>query len=96
MVFVVNATPVPRIGYRIGVPESGNYDEVLNTDAEVYSGSNIGNQGGVASRDAGWHGQPFSIEVNLPPLATLGFRHRKEDRGREGGPRTAVLHLEKP
>ena len=50
-VAVVNFTPVPRQGYRIGVPEAGTYRELLNSDAEIYGGSNMGNAGAVATED---------------------------------------------
>ncbi|PYL26803.1 MAG: hypothetical protein DMF37_00750 [Verrucomicrobia bacterium] len=49
--FVVNATPVVRYNYRLGVPESGFYREIINTDAETYGGSNVGNFGGVQTQD---------------------------------------------
>ena len=49
VVFVVNATPVVRYNYRLGVPEAGFYREIINTDAETYGGSNVGNLGGVRS-----------------------------------------------
>jgi 1,4-alpha-glucan branching enzyme len=74
LVFVCNFTPVPRYSYRIGVPQAGHYTEVLNTDAAVYGGSNVGNLGGVASEPIPSHGRPHSIELTLPPLATLILR----------------------
>jgi 1,4-alpha-glucan branching enzyme len=69
-----NFTPVPRHGYRIGVPRPGFYREVLNTDAGPYGGANAGNDGGTATREVPAHGEAQSIEVTLPPLATLFFR----------------------
>src|SRR5438874_4200271 len=72
--FVVNATPVVRYNYRLGVPESGFYRELINTDAETYGGSNVGNLGGVQSEDVPWMGREHSILVHLPPLATLAFK----------------------
>jgi 1,4-alpha-glucan branching enzyme len=71
---VSNLTPVPRIGYRIGVAEGGTFHEVLNTDAEVYGGGNLGNGGGVASTGVPAHGQPNSLDLTLPPLATIMLR----------------------
>jgi 1,4-alpha-glucan branching enzyme len=68
---VINATPVPREGYRMGVEESGFYRELLNTDAVEYGGSGIGNGGGVPAQPTPWQGQPCSIEISLPPLGTL-------------------------
>jgi 1,4-alpha-glucan branching enzyme len=70
----VNATPVVRYNYRLGVPEPGFYREVINTDAETYGGSNIGNLGGVQTEDVPWMGREHSILINLPPLATLAFK----------------------
>ena len=69
LVFVFNMTPVPRTNYRIGVPNRGYYKEVLNSDAEEYGGSGVGNSGGVHSDELQWHGRPFSINLTLPPLA---------------------------
>jgi len=68
---VCNLTPVPRQGYRIGVPRGGWWREVLNTDAADYGGSGIGNAGGVEASEEGSHGQPASLALTLPPLATL-------------------------
>lgn len=68
---VCNFTPVPREGYRIGVPSPGWYRELLNSDAAVYGGSNLGNAGGVHAEELPWHGQPYSIMLTLPPLAVL-------------------------
>ena len=72
--FVVNATPVVRYNYRLGVPESGFYREIINTDAETYGGSNVGNLGGVQSQDLPWMGREHSILIQLPPLATVAFK----------------------
>jgi 1,4-alpha-glucan branching enzyme len=69
-----NFTPVPRIGYRIGVPEEGYWSEVLNSDAREYGGSGMGNSGGIHTSAVPCHGKPFSLELTLPPLAVLFFR----------------------
>jgi 1,4-alpha-glucan branching enzyme len=74
LVFVINATPVVRHGYRIGVPGSGFYREILNSDAVVYGGSNVGNFGGVSSDDIPWQGNSCSLQIDLPPLSVVGFR----------------------
>jgi 1,4-alpha-glucan branching enzyme len=71
---VVNATPVPRHTHRLGVPLSGYWKEILNTDAESYAGTNLGNQGGVQTAALESHGRPWSVQVCLPPLATVLFR----------------------
>jgi len=68
---VCNFTPVPRHGYRIGVPKSGPYRELLNSDAGVYGGSNLGNLGTVRSDPISHHGLPHSLSLTLPPLAVL-------------------------
>ncbi len=72
----VNATPVVRGGYRLGVNEPGWYEEVLNTDSETYGGSNVGNYGGRQAEPIAWQGKPYSIQVDLPPLAVIAFKHR--------------------
>jgi 1,4-alpha-glucan branching enzyme len=71
LVVLVNATPVPRPGYRIGVPQGGFYREILNTDGETYGGSNLGNGGGVWAHHHGWQGRSHSLLLQLPPLAVL-------------------------
>ena len=62
MVVVMGFTPVPREGYRIGVPEPGLYVEVLNSDADVYGGSNVGNHGAVYTEPLPAHGHPQSLQ----------------------------------
>jgi 1,4-alpha-glucan branching enzyme len=69
----MNATPVVRGGYRLGVPKPGFYTEILNTDADVYGGGNVGNMGGVSSETIPWQGREHSIQIELPPLAIVGF-----------------------
>ena len=59
-VCVMNLSPIPREGYRIGLPKQGRWREALNTDAEHYGGSNVGNYGGVDAEDMGWMSQPYS------------------------------------
>jgi 1,4-alpha-glucan branching enzyme len=73
VIFAMNGTPVVRGGYRIGVPRPGFYREILNTDAEVYGGSNVGNMGGLAAEAIPWQGRDFSIQIELPPLGMVGF-----------------------
>jgi 1,4-alpha-glucan branching enzyme len=70
-VFVLNFTPVVRPFYRLGVPEAGHYRELINTDADLYGGSNVGNQGGVDTEDIQRHGYEHSLSLTLPPLACL-------------------------
>ncbi|MDX1522336.1 MAG: 1,4-alpha-glucan branching protein GlgB [Anaerolineae bacterium] len=71
IVVVSNFTPMPREGYRVGVPQSGYYRELLNSDAGLYWGSGVGNAGGVQSEDVPFHGHPYSLALTLPPLATI-------------------------
>ena len=72
--FVVNATPLVRYNYRLGVPEAGFYREIVNTDAETYGGSNVGNYGGAKSEEVPWMAREHSILIHLPPLATVAFK----------------------
>jgi 1,4-alpha-glucan branching enzyme len=74
LIFAVNATPVPRHAYRIGAAGEGWYEEILNTDAETYGGSNVGNFGGVHADAIAWQGQSHSISINLPPLGVVAFK----------------------
>src|SRR5437667_8300553 len=74
IVFIVNATPIVRHNYRLGVPGAGFYREIINTDAETYGGGNIGNLGGVRSEDRQWMGREHSVLIQLPPLATVAFK----------------------
>jgi 1,4-alpha-glucan branching enzyme len=77
VVFVVNATPMVRYNYRLGVPEPGFYRELINTDGETYGGSNVGNFGGVQTQDVPWMAREHSILIHLPPLATLAFKRER-------------------
>ncbi len=74
IVAVLNLTPVVREHYRLGVPEPGFYRELLNTDAEAYGGSNIGNLGGLVAEPKAWMDRAYSIELTLPPLACVIFQ----------------------
>jgi 1,4-alpha-glucan branching enzyme len=68
---VVNATPTVHYGYRVGVEVGGRWVELLNTDAESYGGSGLGNLGGVVAEDQAWHGFPHSLPLTLPPLSAV-------------------------
>jgi 1,4-alpha-glucan branching enzyme len=78
LVVVCNFTPVLREGYRIGVPEHCFYAEVLNSDADIYWGGNVGNRGGFGSDPIPWQGQPCSLNLTLPPLAICVFKPVRE------------------
>jgi 1,4-alpha-glucan branching enzyme len=71
VVCVCNFTPVPRYSYRIGVPEAGLYRELLNSDASIYGGSNVGNFGGAQASENPCHGMGHSLVLTLPPLSVL-------------------------
>jgi 1,4-alpha-glucan branching enzyme len=66
-----NLTPVPREGYRLGVPQPGHWREVLNSDATAYGGSGMGNGGGASTQATPAHGHAQSLLLTLPPLAVL-------------------------
>jgi 1,4-alpha-glucan branching enzyme len=70
-VVVCNFTPVVREGYRVGVPETGRYREAMNTDAQMYGGSNVGNGGGAEAVEGACHGRPATLTLTLPPLGTV-------------------------
>jgi len=74
LVVLANFTPVPREGYRVGVPAPGFYRELMNSDSAHYGGSNMGNAGGLPSDPMPWQGQPHSIMVTVPPLAVVFFK----------------------
>jgi 1,4-alpha-glucan branching enzyme len=71
---VVNATPAVHHGYRVGVPGSGGWTELLNSDAEIYGGSGTGNLGAVEAEDQPWHGFDHSLPVTLPPVGVVFFK----------------------
>ena len=77
LLFAVNATPVPRHAYRVGAPGEGWYEEILNTDAGIYGGGNIGNWGGMHADPIGWQGRSHSLCLTLPPLSTIGFKRHE-------------------
>ncbi|WP_444666609.1 1,4-alpha-glucan branching protein GlgB [Cereibacter changlensis] len=68
---VCNLTPQVHHDYRIGVPQGGGWREILNTDAGLYGGSDVGNSGLLQAEDTSWHGRPASLRLTLPPLATV-------------------------
>jgi 1,4-alpha-glucan branching enzyme len=74
LVCVANFSAVPHHGHVLGLPHGGSWAEVLNTDAEVYSGSGVGNLGVVQAADTGRHGMPASASVTVPPLGALWLR----------------------
>jgi 1,4-alpha-glucan branching enzyme len=83
---VCNFTPVPRSGYRVGVPHGGFWRELLNGDAGDYGGGGMGNLGGVAAEAERFHGRPWSIRLTLPPLAVLFLKAVPSKAPVEPGP----------
>jgi 1,4-alpha-glucan branching enzyme len=83
IVAIVNFTPVPRVGYRIGVPEAGDYVELLNSDSQFFGGTNVGNAGRVSSEPQAAHGFEQSLRLTLPPLGCL---YLKKPMARPGSP----------
>ncbi len=77
LVISCNFTPVPRAGYRLGVPELCWYKEISNSDSTYYGGSNLGNGPGVMATETPAHGRPYSIELTLPPLAVTVFKPQR-------------------
>ncbi len=74
VVVVCNFTPVPRAGYRVGVPHPGFWREILNTDAREYGGSGLGNLGGLGTDPVPFHGRRQSLSLFLPPLSVVALR----------------------
>lgn len=74
LIAAANLTPVPRVGYRLGVPAAGEWVEALNSDAEAYGGSGMGNLEPLHAEETPWSGQPWSIQVTLPPLSVIYLR----------------------
>jgi 1,4-alpha-glucan branching enzyme len=70
---LVNFTPVPRVGYRVGVPVGGYWKELLNSDSQLYWGSGMGNAGGVQADPTPWNSRPYSLKLTVPPLGALFF-----------------------
>ena len=98
VVVALNFTPVPREGYRIGVPEAGRYRELFNSDSADYAGSGMGNAAGLLeTEEVPWMNRPHSLTVTLPPLAgiVLGLEPKLEDKtlDRELVPAAGPLQL---
>jgi len=74
LIIALNFTPTPRYNYRIGVPQAGGYEEILNSDSVYFGGSNTGNQAVTYADAIPWMNRPFSINITLPPLAGVIFR----------------------
>ena len=86
VVVVCNFTPQPHSHYRVGVPETGFYKEIFNSDARKYGGSNMGNLGGKWADHWSFHGLPYSLDLCLPPLSVTVFKIDRDVR--PGSPET--------
>jgi 1,4-alpha-glucan branching enzyme len=75
---VCNFTPVPRHNYRVGVPQGGRWEEILNSDAPLYGGSGQGNLGGLNTAPVSCHGRPYLLNLTVPPLGMVAFKRKKE------------------
>jgi 1,4-alpha-glucan branching enzyme len=71
LVCIANLTPTVRENYRVGLPDGGGWQELLNTDSSFYAGSGVGNMGKVTAEERPWHDQPFSATLTLPPLSVI-------------------------
>ena len=76
LIVILNFTPVPRNNYRVGVDEPGHYEELFNTDSEFYGGTNLGNGLGSNAEKEPWLDHPWSISINLPPLAGIILKRK--------------------
>jgi 1,4-alpha-glucan branching enzyme len=84
LAMVVNFTPVPRQGYRLGVPRAGAYTEILNSDAQQYGGSGVINDYPLHTEAISWMGRPYSLVLNLPPLGVVVLRPPAEVEAEAG------------
>ena len=79
LIIVCNFTPVVCENYRIGAPFDLFYKEILNSDSEAYGGSNVGNMGGVRAEQSAFHGRPYSLTLQVPPLAMIILKPEFEE-----------------
>jgi 1,4-alpha-glucan branching enzyme len=68
---IANFSALPHLEYKVGLPQAGRWQEVLNTDAVIYGGSGVGNLGSIEAVPEPWHGKPASATITLPPLGVL-------------------------
>ncbi len=83
LVVACNFTPVPRYNYRIGVNESGLYQEVFNSDSLKYGGSGVGHTGDLQTEEPGWNFKQYALQVVLPPLSVVCFRLKEKGPSRQ-------------
>jgi 1,4-alpha-glucan branching enzyme len=75
ILIVCNFTPVPRYEYRVGVPQVGRWTEILNSDSDVYGGTDFGNLGGKNAEEIPMHGRSHSLNLTIPPLGAVFLKH---------------------
>src|SRR5699024_10136330 len=80
LVAVVNFSPNPHENYRLGLPASGPWNELINTDSEIYGGSDVGNLGQVVAEPLAWHGREHSVRLRVPPLGGRWLRPAQGSR----------------
>lgn len=80
LIVVCNFTPVVYHHFRIGIPQKGVYQEIWNSDQEVFGGSGVMNGGRIPSESISWHGQPYSMSITIPPLACCVFKRMKPNQ----------------
>jgi 1,4-alpha-glucan branching enzyme len=71
VIVILNFTPIPRIGYRIGLPLPGAYDEIFNSDSHYYGGGDVGNGTRTEAEARAWMNRPYSASVTIPPLGAI-------------------------
>jgi 1,4-alpha-glucan branching enzyme len=92
LVIACNFTPVPRAGYRVGVPEAGFYAELLNSDSEHYGGTNVGNGGGLNTEPTPWHTWNQSLNLTLPPLGIVILKKQPSSVSPDESEKHIVVH----
>ena len=85
VVGLFNFSGAPVGPYRVGLPFGGTWDEIINTDAEVFGGSGVGNYGSIVALDEPFQGRPASVELTLPPLGGLWLAPRKSEGSKSVG-----------
>jgi 1,4-alpha-glucan branching enzyme len=85
MIGIFNFTPVPKTGYRVGVPRFAIYEEVFNSDLKKYGGSGIINEGELHPTQESWNEMKYSIMIDIPPLSAVFYKAKINKRGNKNG-----------
>ncbi|SHI39920.1 1,4-alpha-glucan branching enzyme, partial [Actinomyces denticolens] len=75
---IVNFAGTPHEGYRVGLPFAGGWDEIINTDSEIYGGSGVSNLGHVEAEELPWNGRPASVRLRVPPMGAIFLRPSRD------------------